>query len=97
MFWFRFVIGLALVGCLAPLASTALAGAIAEVHGCRLHEGFANTCMIGGADWGQTLYTMGMMGWFMIATLPIGATLVALWIAVELIRAVRVRRSGARR
>jgi hypothetical protein len=32
-----------------------------------------------------------MMGWLMIATLPIGSVLVVLWLAVELIRLLRIK------
>jgi len=93
MRWFRWIMTLALLACLAPLASLALAGAVAGAHGCRLHEGFVNPCVIGGADWGGTLYAMGMMGWLMITTLPVAAAIALVWIAVELVRWVRALRA----
>jgi hypothetical protein len=42
------------------------------LYGCELHEGFVNPCIIFGADRGELLYALGVMGWFMLVTLPIG-------------------------
>lgn len=89
---FRVLILLAILACLSPLISTALAGWIAASHGCTLHEGFANPCVINGTDYGETLYTMGVMGWLMLATLPVAAGLILLWIVVEIAAFIRRRR-----
>jgi len=62
---------------LAPAISVAIAGTIASMHGCELHEGFVNPCVVGGVDVGETLYAMGVMGWFALITLPLGAVGVA--------------------
>lgn len=91
---FRIVLALAILACLAPLISTALAGWVASSHGCTLHEGFANPCVINGIDYGETLYTMGVMGWLMLATLPIAAGLLLLWIVVEIARFIRRKKSA---
>lgn len=64
---------LILLAATAPIVSVALAGWIAHRHGCTLHEGFANPCLIGGVDFGETLYTMGVLGWLALVTLPLGA------------------------
>lgn len=93
MRWFRAVISLAVMACFAPMASTMAAAWIADRNGCRLHEGFVNPCVIGGVDWGGTLYNMAMMGWLMLATLPIALLLVGAWVVVELVRIVRRSRS----
>lgn len=69
----------------APLISVAIAGMIAEANGCRLHEGFVNPCVIGGVDWGGTLYALGVMGWFMLATIPIGAIALAAWVVAAVV------------
>jgi hypothetical protein len=73
---------LILVVALWPVASVALSGWLAEIHGCDLDEGSIHACMIGGSDWGPTLYTMFVMGWFMLATLPMGAMGLAIWLLV---------------
>jgi len=54
---------------IAPLASVALAGLIAELNGCALHEGFAQPCIVSGVDIGGLLYTMAVMGWLMLISL----------------------------
>jgi hypothetical protein len=54
-----------------PLISVIIAGTLASSHGCTLHEGYSNPCMILGADRGELLYTMGVMGWFMFLTVPV--------------------------
>lgn len=92
---FRLAVLAGLLVCLAPLASLVVAGSIASHYGCTLHEGFANPCVIGGVDRGQTLYTMAMMGWMMLFTMPLGAALLALWVIVEVVRFVRARRTAA--
>jgi hypothetical protein len=62
-----------------PILSVIVAGTIASWNGCTLHEGFSNPCVVGGKDIGRTLYAMGVMGWFMIATIPLGACAGLLW------------------
>ncbi|MBU4611189.1 hypothetical protein IMZ29_11790 [Achromobacter sp. GG226] len=57
-----------LVG-VAPLASVALAGFIAQVNGCGLHEGYPQPCIVLGADIGGVLYTMTALGWLMLISL----------------------------
>jgi hypothetical protein len=41
--------------------------------GCRLNEGSPSPCIVGGSDLGNTLYSMGLMFWFGMITLPLGA------------------------
>jgi hypothetical protein len=36
-------------------------------------EGSVHPCVINGKDYGQLLYTLGVMGWLMLVTLPAGA------------------------
>lgn len=81
---------------LLPVASVAIASIIAENNDCTLHEGFVNPCIINGQDYGETLYTMGMMGWFMIATVPL-AVLAALAYIVIVVVVILVRRAMRRR
>lgn len=63
----------AALGGLAPLIITLSAGAVAEMNGCILHEGYPNPCVILGADRGDILYTLGVFGWFSLVTIPFGA------------------------
>jgi hypothetical protein len=57
---------------LLPIASVIVAGTLANTYGCTLHEGFPNPCIILGKDRGDLLYTMGVAGWFMFFSIPIG-------------------------
>ena len=75
-----FVIFLILFVACLPLFSVAIAGEIASANGCQLDEGSVHPCIVNGRDMGETLYTMGMMGWFMLATIPIGLGLAAAYI-----------------
>jgi hypothetical protein len=62
-----------------PIVSVVIAGVVASWNGCTLHEGFVNPCVVGGRDIGETLYSMGVLGWFMIATIPIGMIVFVAW------------------
>ncbi len=79
--------------CLSPMISLFIAGGIASHYGCTLHEGFVNPCVVAGRDIGGTLYTMGVMGWMMLFTLPIGAAVLVAWIVAEIVARMRARRT----
>jgi hypothetical protein len=76
----------------APIGSVVACSFIANTHGCRVDEGSVHPCMINGKDYGQLLYTLGVMGWLMLVTLPAGALAFALWLLVLLLH-----RSGWRK
>ncbi|MCC6457133.1 MAG: hypothetical protein IT328_19420 [Caldilineaceae bacterium] len=92
-----FVIILILLLGASPLIVALAAGTIADANGCELHEGFVNPCIINGKDWGQDLYTMGMLGFFAIGTLPIGVGAAGVYLLIVVIIALvrRVRRPKA--
>jgi hypothetical protein len=75
------LIGYALIALymLGPLVLAFTAGGVALAMGCTLNEGSAHPCMVFGADRGETLYAMGVMGFFAIATIPTGMVLLALF------------------
>src|SRR3954464_12424829 len=77
---------------LAPIGSVAVAGFLANAHGCRLDEGSAHPCVIGGKDRGELLYTLGVLGWLMLITLPAGAVAFAVWLVVVLLHRGRWQR-----
>lgn len=65
---------------LIPLASVFLAEWLGSLHGCDVHEGFANPCVFWGADRGAMLASMSAAGWLMLLSiplLPIGAAMVS--------------------
>lgn len=96
MRWLRLVLFLALIACLAPAISMAIAASIASWNGCSLNETSIQTCIINGQDYGKTLTTMAMMGWFLMTTLPAAVCVAALWIVIELARWLRIRQARRR-
>ncbi len=58
---------------IAPIISVIIASAIAKMNNCTLHEGFVNPCIVWGVDMGHTLYSMSVMGWLALISVPIGA------------------------
>ncbi len=65
-----------------PVVSVAIAGGIANANGCQLDEGSVHPCIVNGQDVGETLYTMGVMGWLMLVTIPIGLGVVVLYLII---------------
>ena len=45
-----------------------------------------------GHDYGQTLYTMGVLGWLMLPTLPAGGIAGLLWLVLLLLHHSRWKR-----
>lgn len=58
---------------LLPVFSVLIAGITANAAGCALDEGSVHACVILGTDLGPLLYTMGVLGWLGLITLPIAA------------------------
>ena len=83
---------------LSPVLASMGAGMIAEANGCTLHEGFVNPCIINGEDWGQDLYTFGVLGWLAIGTIPIAVMVAVAYlvivIIIALVQAYRRRRAA---
>jgi hypothetical protein len=84
-----------LVICLLPLVAILWSSWFAARHGCTLHEGFANPCIVNGRDWGEMLYSAFVSGWFMLLTLPVALGLLLALIILglrDLIRHLRKTR-----
>lgn len=64
---------------ISPILVAVFAGWIAESNGCTLDEGSVHPCIIASADWGNILYTMGVMGWFSLLSMPLGFAGLILW------------------
>jgi len=79
--------------CALPIALALTAGTIAEAHGCRLDEAGVYPCVIDGRDYGTTLAAMGMVGWLMLLTVPIGAVALAGGVVAAILWAVGARRA----
>jgi hypothetical protein len=64
---------------ISPLLSAMLAGTIANYYGCDLDEGSIHPCIVNGNDIGDTLYTMGVLGWLALGTIPLGLIAIAIY------------------
>lgn len=64
-----------------PLASVYFTYLVADANGCTVNEATVHPCMVMGMDWGGLLYATGVMGWFMLATLPLGGGAFIVWLA----------------
>ena len=93
IYWLVLVVILVLA--LAPLGSVAIASWLAEANGCTLHEGFVNPCMVNGAEMGDTLYAMFVLGWLMLASIPFGAAAVLAWLVILIVHRLVWRRRQA--
>ena len=59
-----------------------LCAAIANAYGCKVDEGSMHPCIINGQDYGQLLYTLGVLGWLMLVTLPAGLLAFVVWLII---------------
>jgi hypothetical protein len=66
----------------APIGSVMLCAAIANAYGCKVDEGSVHPCIINGQDYGQLLYTLGVLGWLMLVTLPAGLFAFVVWLII---------------
>jgi len=84
------ILTIILIG-LGPLLIALGAGAFASLNGCTLHEGFSNPCVFLGVDWGDTLYSMGVMGWITILSVPVALLMFAIYLAILAVRWFKAR------
>jgi len=80
---------------LAPIGSVVVCSVIANAAGCKVDEGSVHPCIINGKDYGHLLYTLGVMGWLMLATLPLGALAFMIWLIVLVLHRARWRKKTA--
>ena len=79
-----------------PVGAVTLAQLIADANGCRVDEGSVHPCIVGGQDLGETLYTLGVLGWLMLVTLPLGFGALIVWLIILLIHRAAWGRANAR-
>jgi hypothetical protein len=79
--WILYGVVLVLIGlfAFAPIGSVMLCSAIANAGGCKVDEGSVHPCIINGHDYGQLLYSLGVLGWLMLVTIPGGLFAFAVW------------------
>ncbi len=88
----KFLIYGGILFAISPIISLLIAGTVANVLGCELHEGFTNPCVLAGADLGELLYFMSVAGWFALFTLPIGVGAAFIGLVIGLVRLIMARR-----
>ena len=69
-----------------------LCGAIASAYGCKVDEGSVHPCIINGHDYGELLYSLGVMGWFMLVTIPGGLVAFVSWLIFLILHRVAWRK-----
>lgn len=79
----------------APIGSVMLCGAIANAYGCKVDEGSVHPCIINGHDYGEVLYDLGVMGWFMLVTIPGGMVGFAFWLIALILHRVTWQKRAA--
>ena len=62
-----------------PLLLAIGTGTVAGWYGCIVNEGMSNPCIIGGSDYGDTFYTLFVLGWLGLITVPLGLMAVLAW------------------
>ena len=80
LYWL--VLALIILVALAPIGSVVACGTLANAFGCKVDEGSVHPCIVNGKDYGHLLYTLGVMGWLMLVTLPGGAFAFMIWLVV---------------
>ncbi len=94
--WRTYLIVLAviLLFAAAPLLSVYFTSLVADANGCVVNEATVHPCLIFGMDWGGLLYFTGVMGWFMLATIPLGGGALIVWLVMLLVHYFAWRRKA---
>ena len=78
---------------LFPVFSVMFTSVVADANGCSVNEGAPQPCMVMGSDWGELLYATGVMGWFMLVTLPLGGGALIVWLVMIIIHLAAWKRA----
>jgi len=90
--WYFLALFVILAFAFAPIGSVMLCGAIANAYACKVDEGSVHPCIINGHDYGHLLYTLGVLGWLMLVTLPVGLFAFVVWLIVVMLHRERWRK-----
>jgi hypothetical protein len=75
-----------------PIVCVLIVMAVSAICGCTMNEGSPTPCVVFGVDIGKPLYTLGVMGWLGIVTLPSGGIALALYTAFVMAESSIARR-----
>ena len=90
--WYLLALFVIVAFAFAPIGSVMLCAAIANANGCKVDEGSVHPCVINGNDYGHLLYDLGVMGWFMLVTIPGGLIAFASWLILLILHHVAWRK-----
>src|SRR5436189_5215558 len=87
--WYSLALFLIVAFAFAPIGSVVLCAAIANAYGCKVDEGSVHPCIINGHNYGELLYSLGVIGWFMLVTLPAGLFAFVGWLVYLILNRAR--------
>src|SRR6476646_1430231 len=92
--WLGYILDLLVIVAFAfaPIGSVILCAAIANAYGCKVDEGSVHPCIINGHDYSEVLYSLGVMGWFMLVTIPGGLIAFVSWLIFLILHRVAWRK-----
>lgn len=80
-----------------PLLSMLVAGLVARLFGCELNESDMSVCPTVFGDIGSTLYLMGVFGWLLFYSVPLGICGIVLSAILFAIAALRKKRNAGQK
>jgi len=85
--WGRYLLAFVIIAIVmaAPVVVSVMSSDYAAAHGCQIDEGSVHPCIIDGHDQGELFYSLGMMGWLVLLTMPLGLVVGGVLFVVMLI------------
>ena len=83
--WLGVPLGLILVFTIGPLAVLLFGGVIADALGCSMPISATAPCLLMGVDLADALTVAVFFGYLAFWTLPVGTTLLGIWVAAATI------------
>ncbi len=86
--------GFVLIGIfsLSPYLVALLAGLIGQCLGCNINEGGTDDCIRLGIPFGIILNPLGVMGWLLLITIPLGIMAFVAWFIYCIVATIRTGR-----
>ena len=78
-----------------PILCILFVSGIANACGCRVDEGAVHPCVVVGIDIGPALYTLGVMGWLIFFTFPLGCLAILAYTIFAIVEWFLARRRKA--